>query len=306
VRGEGVPLAPVLLECTLRLTPFDAAPTVATMRTTADSPRIAYDVVGSEGPPVLLLMGFGMRGDMWQPQIEGLGADHRLVYLDNRGVGESECPPGPWRMADLADDARRVLDDVGWERAHVVGVSMGGMIAQELALTHPDRCVSLSLIATHAGGPLRWLPSLQGIRCFLRAQTGKPEHRLRALQDLLYPPHFVAQYDSKQLAHRMRRAGRRAPMTSLRAQLDAVMRHDTRKRLHRLRMPTLVVRPGMDILIKPSACDQLVGCLPHARVLRLDDAGHGAIFQSARAVNDALRRHFAEAAPLADRSAEVA
>jgi 3-oxoadipate enol-lactonase len=267
------------------------------MRVTADEPRIAFDVIGSVGPRVLLLMGFGMRGDMWQPQIEALREDHQLCIIDNRGVGGSECPPERWSMADMAEDARRVLDHLGWRRAHVVGVSMGGMIAQELALAHPERVLSLSLIATHAGGPLAWVPTFQGIRCFLRAQTGDPDRRLRALQDLLYPPEFTARYDSKRLAERMRRAGRRAPIASLRSQLRAVIGHDTRSRLHRLRMPALVVRPGADILVRPRACDRLAARIPHARVLRLDDAGHGAIFQSARAINPALREHFRAAEP---------
>lgn len=267
------------------------------MRVTSDEPRIAFDVIGSDGPRVLLLMGFGMRGDMWQPQIEALHADHQLCIVDNRGVGDSECPPERWSMADMAEDARRVLDTLQWPRAHVVGVSMGGMIAQELALAHPERVLSLALIATHAGGPLTWLPTFQGIRCFLRAQTGNPQRRLRALQDLLYPPDFVARYDSKQLAERMRRAGRRAPIASLRSQLRAVMGHDTRSRLDRLRMPTLVVRPGEDILVRPRACDRLATRIPHARVLRLDEAGHGAIFQCAHTLNPALRQHFEAAEP---------
>jgi 3-oxoadipate enol-lactonase len=265
------------------------------MHLTKTSPRIAYEVVGTEGPRVLLLMGFGMRGNMWDPQVEGLRQDHRLCYFDNRGVGKSDSPEPPWTMAEMADDARRVLDELGWESAHLVGVSMGGMIAQELALAHPQRFTSLTLIATHPGGPLAWVPAARGIRFFLEAQRGTTEHRLRALQQLLYPPEFTRRFGGQKLAERMRRAGRRAPMSTLGAQLRAIMGHDARSRLRRLRMPTLVVRPARDILVRPGACDALIASMPHARVLRLDDAGHGAIFQCADEVNDALRRHFAEA-----------
>lgn len=267
------------------------------MRRTPDRPRIAHRVVGERGPRVLLAMGFGMRGDVWQPQLAGLRRDHQLCHFDNRGVGESESPPRPWTVADMAEDARRVLDAVGWDRAHLVGVSMGGMVAQELALAHPGRIRSLTLIATHAGGLLHCLPTWEGVRCFVRAQSRNPERRIRALQDLLHPRSFIEQCDRDALADRMRRVGNRAPLETLRGQLGAILRHDTRLRLGELAMPTLVVRPGADILVRPAESDRIAARIPHARMLRLDDAGHGAIFQHADRINDALRRHFAQAEP---------
>lgn len=265
------------------------------MERTADRPRIAYDRVGSAGPRVLLIMGFGMRGDVWQPQLEDLGRDHRLAYFDNRGVGESEPGGRTCTIRDMAEDARRVMDAIGWDRAHVVGVSMGGMVAQELALAHPERVQSLALIATHPGGPLHWFPTLEGVRCFLRAQSRDPERRLEALQDLLHPREFTEQHAPGELAERMRRVGRRAPGRTLLAQLSAVLRHDTRARLGEIRSPTLVVRPGKDILVRPHQSDLLVARIPGARMLRLDDAGHGAIFQCRHRINAALREHFAAA-----------
>src|SRR5690606_24348175 len=102
-------------------------------RMTETSPRLAYVVRGTSGPDVLLIMGFGMGKELWEPQLAGLERTHRLVAFDNRGVGASERGDRrAFSMALLADDACRVLDAVGLERAHVVGVSMGGMIAQEM------------------------------------------------------------------------------------------------------------------------------------------------------------------------------
>ena len=136
---------------------------------TPTAPRIAYTIHGTSGPPVLLVMGLGMRGVVWRPQVEVLERDHRLLTFDNRGIGESDDAPGPWRIPDMAEDALRVLDAARFSSAHVVGVSMGGMIAQELALRAPRRVRSLTLIVTPppgAGGP--WGPE---------APSGSPAQR---------------------------------------------------------------------------------------------------------------------------------
>ncbi len=265
-------------------------------RYTSSAPRLAYFTAGSSGSRVLLVMGFGMRASVWKPQIDALERDHRLCAFDNRGIGASEGAPGAYTMSLLARDALRVMDAVGFERAHLVGVSMGGMIAQEMALAAEHRFESLALIATHAGGPLARIPAAEGIRSFVRAQVGSPSARLAALTDLLYPPGFVASFDRGALERRMAETvGGRARHETLLSQLAAIGRHDTRRRLGRLRLPTLVVRPGKDILVRPSCSDELARRIPHARVLRLDDAGHGCIFQSAAPLAEALRAHFAAA-----------
>jgi 3-oxoadipate enol-lactonase len=266
---------------------------------TAGQTPIHYWQLGDRGPKVLLLMGFGMRGSLWRPQIEGLKNGHQLAWLDNRGIGKSgPCPTRTWTMADMARDSLDVADALGWERFHLVGVSMGGMVSQEVALLSPARILSLSLLATHEGGnPLRWAPRAKGLRCFLEAQTRRDGERVAALRKLLYPEAYVAQCDMSALEARMTaQVGTPAPREALLGQLSAVIRHKTGPRLHRLRMPTLIVKPTLDILIPPSNSDRLRRRIPHATFIELDDAGHGAIFQRADTINDALRTHFQDAA----------
>jgi len=249
---------------------------------------------------VLLLMGLGMRGLVWRPQVEGLKDDHRLVTIDNRGIGDSEAVPGRWTMRDMADDAVRVLDALGWASAHVVGVSMGGMYAQELALAVPDRLRSLTLIATHAGGPFRFVPPGEGIRGFLGTNFLPAGRRFGALASLLYPNDFLRMVDRDAIEARMAdQLGTRADGDVRLQQLFAVAGHDTRGRLHRLgSIPTLVVSAGRDALVSPRLQRHLAASIPGARHVHFDQAGHGLIFQCAKALDRQLRRHFLENEPI--------
>ncbi|MCB9604202.1 MAG: alpha/beta hydrolase [Sandaracinus sp.] len=277
---------------------------------TSRDPALRWWTAGSRGPRILFVMGFGMRGDVWRPQIEGLRSDHRVAWFDHRGVGES--PRGDrrvWTMKDMADDAVGVLDALGWDDAHLVGVSMGGMVAQEIALRFEPRLRSLTLIATHEGGRLpAKLPTWVGMRQFVRANTSRGPARLEAMKTLLYPPEFAGRFDPATLGERMAaQFGRPVAKETLVGQLSAVLRHDTGDRLGRLTLPTLIVKPCKDVLIKPSSSDRLRRRIAHARLLELADAGHGVTFQCAAEVNEGIRRHVndAEMTSLARRGSSV-
>lgn len=257
--------------------------------------RITYDVVG-QGPPVLLIMGFGMSGRAWKPVLDGLADRHTLCWYDVRGLGDST----PGRPADhtfhgLADDAAALLDHLGWDRAHVAGVSMGGMISQHLALRHRGRVQSLALLATHAGGgPLRTLPSTQGIRLFLRANRAKGPARLAILEQLLFPPEARAEMAARGFdGATLLQLSTPSPLWVRLRHLRAVLTHDTRLQLAQLEgLPTLVVQPGKDLLVPPRCSEVLADHLPGARLLSFPDAGHGMLHQCAAPLNDALHAHW--------------
>lgn len=240
----------------------------------------------------MLVMGLGMQGKVWQPQVDDLSRDHRVATFDNRGIGKSDPFTGTPKVRDFASDARRVADAVGFETFHVVGVSLGGMIAQELALLESARVRSLTLIATHAGGPLGLVPEPRGLLAFARSFVGPREGRIRALQELLYPAAFLAKVDKAKLDERMKlQLGDRARPRTVLGQLFAVARHDTRERLRALRTPTLILRPDLDILVRPSHSDLLASRIPNARLERVSEAGHGITFQSASLVSRLIREH---------------
>ena len=260
---------------------------------TGSEPRIAYETFGAEGPPVLFVMGFGMPGVVWGPQVEDLQRDHRCCYYDHLGVGDSDRGPFLRTVPAMADDAVRLMDHLQWHRAHVVGVSMGGMIAQEIALRAPDRLRSLTLVATHGGAPIASLPTPKGMWLFLRGLFGGKSVRMKTLPRLLYPDAFVQSMGNELSEHMDVRLGRPPKLRTVLGQLYAVNRHSTESRLSQIEAPTLLVRPGLDILIRPTQTDRLAARIPGSEVLRFDDAGHGVTFQKAAELNEALRVHVA-------------
>jgi len=258
------------------------------------TPRIEWTQHGQTGPPVLLIMGLTMPGQVWRPQLHGLRDSHRLITYDHRGLGGSDGSQDWYEIADLAQDAIRVLDEAQWPSAHVVGVSMGGMIAQEVALATPERLRSLTLIATHGGGRTAWVPGMRGLRGFVAAASKDRNRRTRGLERMLYPPQWLdAQERPEFLASLEDRLNFRAPRSTALRQLRAVFRHRALARLSAVSAPTLVVQAGRDVLIDPSNSDRLYTSLPNAKLLRFPDAGHGIIHQEAEALNQALRDHFA-------------
>jgi len=256
--------------------------------------RLAHDLCGVDGAPVLLIIGLGAPGSAWVHQVPDLSRQHRVAWYDHRGTGRSTAPATPYTTRDLADDAARLLDHLGWPRAHIVGVSMGGMVAQELCLAHRPRCLSLALIATRAG---RGLPTRDGLIRFLRANLAGQGRRLPHLKRLLFPPAYLASADHARL-DRILTADFDQPITPGHrlAQIQAVMRHDTRRRLGQLAgLPTLIVKPCLDLLIRPEENDQLHRLIPGSTLLAFPDAGHGIIRQCPERLNQALLGHFASA-----------
>jgi pimeloyl-ACP methyl ester carboxylesterase len=251
-------------------------------------------------------MGFGMPGAVWGPQVEDLQRDHRCCHYDHLGVGESDRGPFLRTIPSMAEDAVRIMDDLRWDRAHVVGVSMGGMIAQELALRAQDRLQSLTLVATHGGAPIASMPTPKGLWLFFKGLFGGRAARMKSLPRLLYPDSFIEDMGSALHDHLQIRLGTPPKLRTILGQLYAVNRHSTESRLHQIETPTLLVRPGLDILIRPTQTDRLEARIPGAEVLRFDDAGHGVTFQKAAELNIALRQHVARHEPSLPRSASPA
>ncbi|MCB9663412.1 MAG: alpha/beta fold hydrolase [Alphaproteobacteria bacterium] len=262
------------------------------MRATIRGHALRYEVEGS-GPPVLLVMGFGMSGEAWLPLVRRLRDRFTLCRYDARGLGDSTPGDGPHHLRGLADDAAALLDHLGWDRAHVTGVSMGGMISQHLALRHRPRVRTLGLLATHGGPGWRCLPERRAIELFVKANTRAGVDRMEVLRHLLLtdPEHPPAEFDVEQLRSVSRPAPRRVRLRHL----ASILRHDTLDRLRGLHdLPALVLRPDHDVLVPPRCSDALADALPLGRLHPIPDGGHGALVERADGIAEALAAFWQE------------
>ena len=262
--------------------------------------KMAYELHGEDTgrPPAVLVMGFGLPGRVWRYLLPELTPERRVITFDNRGAGLTDAPPGPYRMAEMAADTLRLLDHLGLDRVHLVGVSMGGMVSQEIALADRTRLRSLALMATHPGGVRTRIPRAAGLWHVLSANTARTSpRRLRAVARLLFPRQFREQVGEEWML-RVLGEDFAAPASKhgRRGQLAAVLRHDTRSRLPQLAdLPTLIIKPERDLLIHPRCSEVLHRAIPGSTILRFADAGHGLIRQKGPELGEALRSHFARA-----------
>jgi 3-oxoadipate enol-lactonase len=239
-----------------------------------DGVRLYWDQDGS-GDPVLLIMGLGMNATGWWRTIPVLAeAGFRVLAFDNRGVGRSDRPAGPYSVPMLADDAVAILDAAGLERAHVYGISLGGMIAQEVALRHPARVRALVLGATTAGGNLG-VPAGEATLAFFRRRGEMPaEEAVWASVPYNYSPRTRREHGDRiaeDIAQRLRYPIEPAPYL---AQLEAALGHDAGARLGALELPTLVVHGEADVMVPPVNGERLAGVIPGAEHRTWPDTAH--------------------------------
>jgi 3-oxoadipate enol-lactonase len=226
------------------------------------------------GPPVLLIMGLGLSGGAWWRTVPVLAQRLEVITFDNRGVGRSQALLHAYSTAAMADDAVSVLDAAGVDRVHVYGISLGGMVAQQLALRHPDRVRSLVLGATHAGGRHARRPEAEVV-AFLRRRLWMG-HEEAAWSSLEFNysercrtehPERIAEDVEQRLAHTF-------PVEAYRAQLWAAALHDCYRQLTRIDTPTLVVHGTDDRMIPVENGRMIAARIPGARLIELSDTAH--------------------------------
>jgi 3-oxoadipate enol-lactonase len=245
--------------------------------------KIAHETRGA-GEPLVLVHGLAYDRAGWGRFPDLLAEHFRVVLIDNRGVGESDAPPGPYTVAEMAEDVVGVLDELGIERTHLFGVSLGGYIAQELTLTHPGRVEKLVLCSTAPGGPkavpmpvatqqvFATYPTMEreaGLRMFVENSLGARGVRER--------PELVEEIFQYRLGH--------APtVEAWVAQATAGATYDSYDRIGAIDVPTLVVHGDADVVVDPGNAALLGELIPNARVELIPDRGHLMVWEDSERV----------------------
>lgn len=250
--------------------------------------RLYFEVLG-EGSPVVLIMGLGGSGRAWGLQLTEFARRHRTILPDNRGVGRSGMPTGPYTMADFAGDLRAVVDAADAASAHLVGVSMGGLIAQEFYHLHPQRVRSLTLVATGAGPAdpvyVPPAPHIWEVLSLDRAATD-PRTVVERMNETFYHPDYRARVPD--LADRILQFQEREPQPphAYHAQLESASTHTLNSpRLHRVAVPCLVVHGEDDAVWPPANARYMAEHLPDARLELMPRTGHMLPLEQPRAFN---------------------
>ncbi|MFX1258117.1 MAG: alpha/beta fold hydrolase [Promethearchaeota archaeon] len=241
--------------------------------------NIYYEVHG-DGTPLVMIMGLSANIDWWNPVLlEASSKNFKTIIFDNRGAGRSDAPDIEYSIKMFADDTVGLMDALDVEKAHVLGASMGGMIAQELVLNYPERVEKLVLCCTSCGGSKSIPPSPEVMELLMRDTKGLTQEEIaRGVIPLLYTeefiegnPDYVEETVQNILKHLIQEY-------ALQRQIKAIMRFNTARRLKKINTSTLIVNGKKDILAPPQNAEVLAKLIPEAKLLLLDNSAHS-LFQ---------------------------
>jgi 3-oxoadipate enol-lactonase len=254
---------------------------------------INYQVTGDGKDTIVLVNGVGDDLSGWAYQVDDFAmAGHRVVSFDNRGVGKSSQPPGPYSSRQMADDTKGLVDALDISGFHLVGVSMGGVIAQEYALAFPDDLKTVVLANTYAKADAYTYAGFE-LWATVAEAAGMPL-MMRVQAPWVFSPEFYAAQPAKltQILLEMERSPQ--PPAAFRAQISTLLTHDCSERLGTLRTPALVLAASGDIIIRPGLSRRLFEGLPSPKWAQVP-GGHAAFLENPapwnRAVLDFIDKH---------------
>ena len=254
---------------------------------TVNGIRIYYEEQG-EGFPLLLIQGLGYPSGLWFLQIPEFARSFRTITFDNRGVGKTDRPDTEYSVPLMASDAAELLRALGISRAHLVGVSLGGYIAQDLALRHPDLVDRLVLMSTSCGGP-QYLELTKDLWQEVAALAGLPaaEIFLRGMV-LAVSRRFALQHPELLDRSVAIRSENIQPFYAFKHQSDAAMNFDSRARAQMIHRPTLILAGSQDRVMPLSLTQELAQKIPQACLKVFPEAGHLLFLEEAQAVNSLI------------------
>ena len=250
---------------------------------------VSYSAAGPEDAPVVVLSNsLGATRAMWDPQVPGLAERYRVISYDTRGHGESPAPAGPYTLDDLTDDLVALLDEVGAERAHVAGLSLGGMVAMRLAVREPQRLDRLALLATSAKpDPQPYLDRAGVVR------SGGTAPLASTVASRWLTPEYAGEHPSLVAQLEAMIAG--ADDEGYASCAEVVASVDLRADLGRITAPTLVVAGWQDLALPPEHQQLIADSIPGAQLLTVSPGAHLANLEQPLEVTGALLGHFGPA-----------
>ena len=258
--------------------------------------KIWYEIRGN-GPPLVLIEGLGYASWMWIAQINDLSLDHQLVIFDNRGVGKSDKPDYPYTMDMYAEDVKAVMNAVKIKKAHILGVSMGGMIAQWFALKYPSMVKSLILVSTHHGGP-NIIPIPKET---LEAMFGEPPSHLKTEKEIYaYKMRYAFSPgwpDKNKLSLEKLielRLMNPQPIYAYMNQAKATLTFNVEGRLKEIKTPTLIIHGGNDRVVPVENSYKLHEKIERSTLVIFRDAGHLVIIEKGEEFNNLVRKFVRE------------
>lgn len=236
--------------------------------------RIAYRVRGS-GPPLVLIIGYRLPAVAWPDEfVDSLAERFTVVAVDNRGTGASDKPVEGYALSNMADDVVAVLDSLGIPKAHVLGYSMGGSIAQELACRHPARVAGLVLCATICGGATTVRAPLSTLRILRDLDGREPEEVARRMWQVTYASDYLLKHSDRAERQLQREIRQPTPLHAADLQFQALSEFDASSRLPELRVPTLVLTGDLDQIVLPHNSTVLVDLIPDSVLHIMHGCGH--------------------------------
>lgn len=246
--------------------------------------RMEYEIHGA-GDPLLLINGLGSDRSEWLFQVPEFAKHFLTIAFDNRGAGGSDTPPGPYSTAQMADDAAVLLEYLEAGRAHVLGVSLGGMIAQEVALRHPHRVRKLVLACTAPGGEGSVRPAPEVLAAFVRSPGGDLQEEIRRVLPYLYTERYRCDHPEEIEAFVRRRLDNPVSAEGNAAQLSAAVGHSAWDRLGTIGATTLVITGDGDRVVPPENSRRIALRIPGATLVLLPGAPHRLFAENAEAFN---------------------
>jgi len=250
---------------------------------------IYYEIHG-DGFPLVMIMGLSANIDWWDPRlIQETSKKYKTVIFDNRGAGRTDKPKVVYTIQMFAHDTAGLMDALKIKRAHILGISMGGMIAQELALNYPQKVEKLVLCSTNCGTTKSVQPSPQVLALLMRPREGLTDEEIvNNTIPVLFTEDFVksnADY-MKEVTQRLLKAP--IPADAYQRQIGAIMKFDTYQRLPKIKTPTLVMHGKKDILSPSENAKMIADRIPGAKLALFDNTGHALFSQEPEKVNKTL------------------